>query len=73
LQVMVTDMNGNPIESANVTFYVNSMPVFLTTTNLRGIATLSAEGIPPGRYAWFASASNDGEAGASRLSVIVTG
>jgi hypothetical protein len=72
LQVMVTDMNGNPIESANVTFYINSMPVFLTLTNPRGIATFFVEGIPPGRYTWFASASDDGEAGVSRLSIIDT-
>jgi hypothetical protein len=72
LQVMVTDMDGNPIESANVTFYINSTPVFLTLTNPRGIATLFVEGIPPGRYIWFASASKDGKAGASRLSIIDT-
>jgi hypothetical protein len=70
LQVMVSDMNGNPIESANVTFYINSMPAFLTLTDPRGIASLFVEGIPPGRYTWFASASKDGEAGASRLSII---
>jgi hypothetical protein len=72
LQVMVSDMNGNPIESANVTFYINSTPVFLTLTNPRGIATLFVEGIPPGRYIWFASASKDGKVGASHLSVIDT-
>ena len=35
---MVTDMNGNPVESANVTFYVNSMAVYSELTNPRGTA-----------------------------------
>jgi len=71
LQVMVTDTNGNPIESANVTFYVNSAQVHSTPTNLRGIATIFSDSIPPGKYVWFASASKDGEVGASRLSTFV--
>lgn len=70
-QVMVTDMNGNPVESANVTFYVNSTPVYSTLTDSRGIASLFWGNIPRGRYAWFASASKDGEVGASRLSTLV--
>ena len=70
LQVTVTDMNGNPVESANVTFYVNSTKVFYTLTDPRGIATLFWGGIP-GRYTWFASASKGGEVGASCLSIFV--
>lgn len=71
LQVMVTDTNGNPIESANVTFYVNSAQVYSTLTNPRGIATAVSDRIPPGKYVWFASASKDGEIGVSRLSTFV--
>jgi hypothetical protein len=71
LEVMVTDTNGNPIESANVTFYVNSGQVYSTLTDPRGIATLVPGRIPPGKYVWFASASKDGEVGASRLSTFV--
>lgn len=71
LQVMVMDMNGNPVESANVTFYVNSRKVYFTLTNARGIATLVWSKIPPGSYTWFASASKDGEVGASHLSTFV--
>lgn len=71
LQVIVTDMNGNPVESANVTFYVNSAQIYSKLTNPRGIATLLGGSIPPGKYVWFATASKDGEIGASRLSTFV--
>jgi len=70
LQVMVTDIDGNPVESANVTFYVNSRQVYSTLTNPRGIATLFWDMIP-GKYTWFASACKDGEVGASHLSTFV--
>jgi len=69
--VMVTDMNGNPVESANVTFYVNSMIVYSELTDPRGLATMSWSRIPPGSYTWFATATKDGEVGASRLSTFV--
>lgn len=71
LQVMVTNMNGSPVESANVTFYVNSTKVYSMVTDTRGIATLSWDRIPPSGYAWFASASKDGEVGASHLSTLI--
>lgn len=71
LQVMVTDANGDPVESANVTFYLNSVQVYSTLTDPRGLATLFSDNIPPGRYVWFASASKDGEFGSSRLSTVV--
>ena len=71
LQVMVTDMSGNPVESANVTFYLNSMAVHSGLTNPRGIATVSWSKMPPGNYTWFATALKDGEVGASRLSAFV--
>jgi hypothetical protein len=71
LQIIVTDMNGNPVESANVTFYVNSMVVYSELTDMRGLARMSwniLPGIPPGSYTWFATAAKDGNVGASRLS-----
>ena len=71
LQVMVTDMSGNPVESANVTFYLNSMAVQSELTNPQGIATVSWSKMPPGNYTWFATALKDGEVGASRLSTFV--
>ena len=71
LQVIVTDMNGNPVESANVTFYVNSMILYSELTDPRGLATMSWSKIPPGSYTWFATATKDGEVGASRLSTFV--
>ena len=70
-QVMVTDMNGNPVESANVTFYVNSMIVYSELTDRRGLATVSWSNISPGSYAWFATATKDEEVGVSRLSTFV--
>jgi hypothetical protein len=71
LQVMVTDMRGNPIESANVTFYLNSAVVYSELTNPRGLATAYWSEMPPGNYNWFATASKDGQVGSSRLSTIV--
>jgi hypothetical protein len=71
LQVMVEDMNGNPVASANVTFYVNSTIAYQALTDPRGIATLIWNRTPPGTYAWFVSASKDGAVGASRLSTFV--
>jgi hypothetical protein len=68
LIVMVTDKNGDPVESANVTFYVNSMIIRSELTDPRGLATISWSGIPPGNYFWFAIASKGDEVGASRLS-----
>jgi hypothetical protein len=71
LQVMVAELNGDPVESANVTFYVNSMAVSSQLTDPRGIATVFWSEIPPGKYTWFATASKHGEVGASRLSTFV--
>jgi hypothetical protein len=71
LQVMITDTDGNPVESANVTFYVNSTIVYHANSDLRGVATLFWNRIPPGTYTWFAIASKDGAFGASRLSTFV--
>jgi len=70
LQVMVKHVNGNPIESANVTFYVNSMQVYSTLTDARGIASMHWDIEPRGTCVWFASASKNDEAGASRLSTL---
>ena len=71
LQVWVTEANGTPVESANVTFYVNSMVAYSQLTDPQGIATVFWSEIPPGSYTWFAIASKDGEVGASRLSTFV--
>jgi hypothetical protein len=71
LQVMVAELNGDPVESANVTFYVNSMAVYSQLTDPRGIAAMFMTKILPGTYTWFATASKDGEVGVSRLSTFV--
>jgi hypothetical protein len=71
LQVMVAEPNGDPVESANVTFYVNSMAVSSQLTDPRGIATMFWSTIPPRTYTWFAKASKDGEVGVSRLSTFL--
>jgi len=70
LQVMVTDIAGNPVESANVTFYVNSRQVYSTLTNPRGVAKMFWD-MRPGKYTWFASACKDGEVGVSHLSTFI--
>jgi len=70
LQVIVTDIDGKAVESANVTFYVNSRQVYQTLTNPQGIAKMYWE-TTPGKYAWFASACKDGEVGVSHLSTFV--
>jgi len=71
LQVIVTDVNRNPVESANVTFYVNSIVVYSELTDPRGLARMPWSKIPLGSYTWFATATKDGEVGASRLSTFV--
>jgi hypothetical protein len=71
LQVMVTDQKGDPVESANVTFYVNSMAVHSDLTDPRGMATAFWSTTLPGDYSWFATASKDSEVGASSLSSFV--
>jgi len=60
----VTDPNGRLVESANVTFYVDSIMIGSSLTSSNGIANLSSE-VTSGNHFWFASASKGGEGGVS--------
>ena len=71
-KVRIIDLNGQPVESANVTFYVDSRRVGSNLTDRNGIADLSWS-LNPGQHAWFASATKDSEGGISKLSVFVVG
>jgi hypothetical protein len=68
----VTSAGGSPIESANVTFYVDSVNVGSTLTDTRGIARFSSV-VEPGEHRWFASASKDDEGGISEITTFVVG
>jgi len=57
----VTDPNGRLVESANVTFYVDSIMIGSSLTSSNGIANLSSE-VTSGNHFWFASASKGGRA-----------
>jgi len=65
----VTDTGGNPIESANVTFYLDSRRLGWNLTKANGIASLSSP-VPSGRHFWFASARKNHEGGISELMLI---
>ena len=71
-RVRIVDLSGQPVESANVTFYIDSRKVGSNLTDRNGIADLSWP-LNPGQHAWFASASKDGEGGISKLSIFVVG
>jgi hypothetical protein len=71
-KVRVVDMNGQPVESANVTFYIDSRRVGSNLTDRNGIASFSWP-LNLGQHAWFVSASKDGEGGISKLSIFVVG
>jgi hypothetical protein len=71
-RVRVVDMNGQPVEFANVTFYIDSRRVGSNLTDRNGIADLSWP-LNLGQHAWFASASKDGEGGISNPSIFVVG
>ena len=60
----VTGTNGSPIQSANVTFYVDSVMIGSNMTGQNGIAELS-KALTMGRHTWFASADKEGEGGIS--------
>ena len=60
----VRKAGGSPVESANVTFYVDSARVGSALTNRYGIASLSSP-VEPAEHTWFASASKDDEGGIS--------
>ena len=65
-------MNGRPVQSANVTFYVDSTMIGSNLTGQNGIAQLS-KALTMGRHTWFASASKEGEGGISDTTVFVVG
>jgi hypothetical protein len=68
----VTDMSSRPVESANVTFYVDSTVVGSNLTRANGIAKLSTP-IDLGIHTWFASATKNGEGGLSAATMFVVG
>jgi hypothetical protein len=68
----VTDMNGRPVQSANVTFYVDSMMIGSNLTGQDGAARLS-KSLTMGRHTWFASAGKEGEGGISDMTPFVVG
>ncbi len=61
----VTDMEGRLVQSANVTFYVDSTRVGSSLSGASGIAKLSSP-LASGKHTWFASASKSGEGGISQ-------
>ena len=68
----VTGTNGRPVQSANVTFYVDSTMIGSNLTGQNGIARLS-KALTMGRHTWFASASKEGEGGLSGATLFVVG
>jgi hypothetical protein len=71
-KVRVTKAGGSPVESANVTFYLDSRKVGSTLTDTHGIARLSSPA-EPARHTWFASATKDDEGGISDITTFVVG
>jgi hypothetical protein len=68
----VTDVNGNLVQSANVTFYVDSIMIGSSLTGQNGIAQLS-KALTMGRHIWFASAGKEGEGGISDATPFIVG
>jgi hypothetical protein len=68
----VTDMKGGTVQSANVTFYVDSILIGSSVTGQNGIAQLSRP-LTMGRHTWYASARNEGEGGISDMTLFVVG
>jgi hypothetical protein len=68
----VTDLNRHPVESGNVTFYVDSIMVGWSLTAANGIAKLSSP-VATGRHMWFASATRDGQGGLSDPVLFIVG
>jgi hypothetical protein len=68
----VTDMKGHLVQSANVTFYVDSIVIGSSLTGQNGIAQLS-KALTMGRHTWFASASKEGEGGISEMTLFLVG
>ena len=67
-----SDMNNRPVDSANVTFYVDSAAAGSSVTNPKGIAQSSSP-IAPGGHAWFASACKNGQGGISETISFLVG
>jgi hypothetical protein len=67
----VTD-KGQPVQSANVTFYVDVTMIGSNLTGQNGIAQLS-KSLTMGRHYWFASASKEGQGGISDMTLFVVG
>ena len=65
-------MNGRLIQSANVTFYVDSMMIGSNLTGQNGIAQLS-KALTMGQHTWFASANKEGEGGISDITLFIVG
>jgi hypothetical protein len=68
----VTGANGFPLQSAEVTFYVDSIVIGSNTTGQNGIAELSTP-LNSGRHIWFASASKEAEGGISDETLFIVG
>jgi hypothetical protein len=68
----VTDMKGHLVQSANVTFYVDSIMIGSSLTGQNGIAQLSKD-LTMGRHTWFACASKEGEGGISDMTLFIVG
>jgi len=60
----VTDGDGHPVQTANVTFYVDSSTAGSNVTDSYGTARLTAP-VATGPHLWFASATKDNEGGIS--------
>jgi hypothetical protein len=60
----VTDANRRPVESANVTFYVDSIMIGSSLASANGIAHLSGP-VELGKHVWFASAYSGAQGGVS--------
>jgi hypothetical protein len=68
----VTDAKGHPVQSANVTFYVDSVMIGSNLTGQNGVAQLS-KALTMGSHIWFASANREGEGGISDMTLFVVG
>jgi hypothetical protein len=68
----VTDVNGGPVQAANVTFYVDSIMIGANLTGQNGIAQLSKP-LTTGKHTWFASSAKEGEGGISDMTLFIVG
>jgi hypothetical protein len=68
----VRDINDRSVDSANVTFYIDSAAIGSSMSNPKGIAELSHE-VAPGMHTWFASACKDDQGGISETTSFLVG